>query len=103
MTRGSDFLALRSAGTGGWAIFSLILPEGGTELVQEPKALRRKRLAASASRVGLKRNSSVFPCESTARYRYIHTFLILMYVSSTFHESLQVFRCSRQRFSSSGA
>lgn len=45
---------------GGRAIFSLILSVGGTELVPECKALRRRHLAASASRVGLKKNSSVF-------------------------------------------
>src|SRR6266700_8020760 len=32
------------------------------------------------------------PCEATARYRYTHTFLTLMYVSSTRQESVVDFR-----------
>jgi hypothetical protein len=55
-------------------------------------AFTKKRLAAWASRVGLKRNSKVLPSESTARYGYIQVFLILMYVSSTLQESVQALR-----------
>ena len=64
----------------------------GTELPVEASALRAKRLATSVSRVGLTRNSSVFPSKSTARERYIQVVRILRYVSSTFHESLQALR-----------
>jgi hypothetical protein len=71
--------------------------------VGRPKAVTKNRLAASASRVGLNRNSRVFPLESTARSRYLQVFLIFRYVSSTLQESLQALRCGRQRLSSSGA
>src|SRR5205807_5994426 len=75
----------------------------GAEHAVACRAFLKKRLAASASRVGLKRNSRVFPSESTARYRYVHVPLILMYVSSTLQESLHAFRRGRERLSSSGA
>jgi hypothetical protein len=35
--------------------------------MRSTQGFREKRLAASASRVALNRNSTVFPCESTAR------------------------------------
>jgi hypothetical protein len=65
----------------------------------KPSVLEKKPLAASASRVGLRRNSSVLPSESTERERYIQVFLILTEVSSTRQESLVALRCWRQRFS----
>jgi hypothetical protein len=42
----------------------------GDHRVRGAKPSRKKRLAAPASRVSLSRNSSVFPLESTARYKY---------------------------------
>src|SRR6202049_5301697 len=37
-----------------------------------PKALARKRLAATVSRLAERRKSMVAPVESTARYKYTH-------------------------------
>ena len=45
-----------------------------------------KRLAARVPRVWFRRKSSVWPVESTARYKYIHFPLTLTYVSSTRQE-----------------
>jgi hypothetical protein len=67
------------------------------------KALRKKALAAAASRLGLRRKSTVLPRPSTARYRYVHRPRTLMYLSSTRHEP-PIGRAKRfQRFSNSGA
>jgi osmotically-inducible protein OsmY len=51
----------------GWATCSWIGRAPGTEPDVERSALTKKLLAASASRVGLNRNSRVLPSESTAR------------------------------------
>src|SRR5215469_15525431 len=49
----------------------------GTGLPGELSALRKKRLAAAASRLAVSRNSVVWPFESTARYRI---FVLALYL-----------------------
>jgi hypothetical protein len=71
--------------------------------IKAHRAAIRRFLDVRASLVGLRRNSRVFPWESTARYRYTHTFITFTYVSSTRHESFIMLKWSRQRFSSYGA
>ena len=46
-------------------------------------ALRKKAFAAAMPRARLRKNSTVLPCPSTARYRYIHWPRTLINVSST--------------------
>jgi hypothetical protein len=90
----SDDARSRSAGMrGSWHGWLARLLLAHTD-VRNPGSERfdEKILAASASRVGLKKHSIGFPWESTARERETQTFLILMEVSSTLQESFQAFR-----------
>jgi hypothetical protein len=59
ITRGTNLLVVRSAGASDWLTGSSSGRASGTEPAGPCRALRKKRLAASASRVGFKRNSSV--------------------------------------------
>jgi hypothetical protein len=69
----------------------------------ERNAFWKKRFAAAASRLALRRKSIVAPVESTARYKYVHFPATRTYVSSQRHDAF-VFRSSgRQRRFSSGA
>jgi hypothetical protein len=68
-----------------------------------PSALRKNRLAASASRLAESRKSIVRPPLSTARYKYVQRPFTFTYVSSTRHEPSLGRRCGRIRFSISGA
>src|SRR5208283_3293575 len=67
-----------------------------------PKALARKRLAATVSRLAERRKSMVAPVESTARYKYTHLPFTRTYVSSTRPESLVGLSLERKRRSISG-
>ena len=58
----------------GYAAFLPTVITLGSLVCEAARVLGKNRLAASASRVGLSRNSKVFPSESTARERYIQGF-----------------------------
>src|SRR4051794_36958958 len=47
-------------------------------------AFGKKRLAAATSRFAVSRKSTVRPCLSTARYRYVHRPFTFIYVSSLY-------------------
>src|ERR1700716_3315937 len=55
----------------GYAGFLSTLITRGIGLPDASMALRRKRLAAAASRLAVSRKSIVCPVESTARYKYL--------------------------------
>ena len=65
--------------------------------------LRKNRLAASRSRLAVRRKSTGFPCLSMARYKYRHWPRTLMYVSSTRIEPQCGLRKARSLFSIRGA
>jgi hypothetical protein len=64
----------------GYAGFLSTLITLGMRLLDALRALRKKRLAAAASRLAVSRNSIVWPLESTARYRYLSWPLTFIYV-----------------------
>jgi NADPH:quinone reductase-like Zn-dependent oxidoreductase len=57
ITRGTNVVVVGAAATVGWATCSLAGRACGDEPAVECSALTKKRLAASASRVALRRNS----------------------------------------------
>ena len=69
---------------------------------KEMKVEEKKRAAAFPFRFALNIKSSVFPSESTARYRYFPSPLTSMYVSSTRHESFVGFKNGQMFLSSLG-
>ncbi|MFT5334560.1 MAG: hypothetical protein ACI9GB_002471, partial [Halioglobus sp.] len=68
----------------------------------ESMALFRKRKAAFLSRLAVSRKSTVLPCLSTARERYFHWPLILIYVSSSRQRWPDRFLFFRNAFSMRG-
>src|ERR1700712_355964 len=65
-------------------------------------AFSKKRLAAAASRLAVNRKSTVWPCLSTALYRYFQAPLTLIYVSSILQLVPTACLCFRKAFSSNG-
>ena len=57
----------------------------------------RKRLAATASRVALERQSIVAPVESTALYKWVHLPATRQWVSLTLHDRFVFWSSARQR------
>src|SRR5579864_4785556 len=71
--------AFRASTAGGKAGFLSTLMTRGTGLPGELRALRKKRLAAAASRLAVSRNSMVCPVESTAPVQ-IFVFTLDLYI-----------------------
>jgi hypothetical protein len=92
ITPGADFVVAGLAAAVDWATSFSTGWAPGAEPALQGSAFSKKRLAAWASRVGLRRNCRVFAAESTARERDIQTFFPFTEVSSTRQESLQAFR-----------
>src|SRR5450759_4385482 len=88
----SAFNSLRALG---YAAFLSTVITRGVTVWQALSALKKNCLAACASRLELRKNSRVFPCESTARYRYCQTFFTFIYVSATRQESVVALRWGR--------
>src|SRR3982751_6490574 len=65
-------------------------------------AFGKKRLAAATSRFAVSRKSTVRPCLSTARYRYVHRPFTFIYVSSQRHDPPTNRAYRLHRFSNSG-
>ena len=63
--------AFRASTADGYAGFLSTFITRGIGLPDASIALRRKRLAAAASRLAVRRKSIVCPVESSARYRYL--------------------------------
>jgi hypothetical protein len=92
ITPGADVGGSGSAAAVGWATYSWIERAPEAEPAVACSALTKNRLAAEASRVGLKRNARGFPCQSTARDRDLQVVRTLRDVSSTFQESVVAFK-----------
>ena len=101
--RPSSPLALSSVTAQGYAGFLSTVMVRGFAMCGCPSTLRKKRLAAAASRLAESRKSIVWPRLSTARYRYVQRPFTFTYVSSTRQEPLLGRRCGLIRFSTSGA